>query len=95
MRGKKLFSIVTLFITLALLLLGCQSSSPKVEKKKLRIANSHYHAAHLVPAAVAQEKGFFKEDGVEVEIIGGGLLPAKDEEEKLLSTKEYRHSHRR
>lgn len=45
--------------------------------RKLRVANSHYHVAHLLAPTIAYEWGFFEQEGVgEVEIVGGGLVPA-------------------
>lgn len=46
-------------------------------KRPLRIAPSHYHVGHIVPATVAKEMFFFEEEGLEeYEIVGGGLIPA-------------------
>lgn len=46
-------------------------------KRPLRIAPSHYHVGHIVPATVAKEMLFFEDEGLEdYEIVGGGLIPA-------------------
>ena len=46
-------------------------------KRPLRIAPSHYHVGHIVPAMVAKEMLFFEDEGLEeYEIVGGGLIPA-------------------
>lgn len=46
-------------------------------KRPLRIAPSHYHVGHIVPATVAKEMLFFEDEGLEdYEIVGGGLVPA-------------------
>lgn len=46
-------------------------------KRPLRIAPSHYHVGHVVPAMVAKEMNFFEEEGLEdYEIVSGGLIPA-------------------
>ena len=46
-------------------------------KRPLRIAPSHYHVGHIVPATVAQEMTFFEEEGLEdYELVSGGLVPA-------------------
>ncbi len=45
--------------------------------RPLRIAPSHYHVGHIVPATVAMEMTFFEEEGLEnYEIVSGGLIPA-------------------
>lgn len=42
----------------------------------LRIATSHYHTGHLIPAMVAKEMAYFEEEGLEdYEIVTGGLVP--------------------
>ena len=49
-------------------------------KRPLRIAPSHYHVGHIVPATVAQEMTFFEEEGLEdYELVSGGLVPALTE----------------
>lgn len=46
-------------------------------KRALRIAPSHYHVGHIVPATVAKEMLFFEDEGLEeYEIVGGGIIPA-------------------
>ncbi len=46
-------------------------------RRPLRIAPSHYHVGHIVPATVAREMSFFEEEGLdEYEIVGGGIIPA-------------------
>ena len=46
-------------------------------RRPLRIAPSHYHVGHIVPATVAREMTFFEEEGLEeYELVGGGIIPA-------------------
>jgi ABC-type nitrate/sulfonate/bicarbonate transport system substrate-binding protein len=48
--------------------------------RRLRVANSHYHVAHLLAPWIGNEWGYFEEEGVgEVDIISGGLVPASVE----------------
>src|SRR3990172_8218168 len=45
-------------------------------KPILRIATSHYHVGHIMPAMVAKERTYFEEEGLEdYEVVTGGLLP--------------------
>lgn len=47
------------------------------ERKIVRIATSHYHAGHFVPAFVAKEITYFEEEGLtNYELLRGGLIPA-------------------
>ena len=53
-------------------------------RRPLRIAPSHYHVGHIVPATVAREMSFFEEEGLdEYEIVGGGIIPALAEKVAL------------
>jgi len=53
-------------------------------KRHVRIAPSHYHVGHIVPAMVASEMSFFEDEGLEdYEIVGGGIIPAMVEKVAL------------
>jgi ABC-type nitrate/sulfonate/bicarbonate transport system substrate-binding protein len=55
-----------------------------MKKRPLRIAPSHYHVGHIVPATVAKEMMFFEDEGLEeYEIVGGGIIPAMAEKVAL------------
>ncbi|MBI2988217.1 MAG: ABC transporter substrate-binding protein [Deltaproteobacteria bacterium] len=42
-----------------------------------RIATSHYHVGHIIPAMVAKEMTYFEEEGLDdYEVVTGGLVPA-------------------
>jgi len=48
-----------------------------MKRRPLRIAPSHYHVGHIVPATVAKEMSFFEEEGLEeYDIVSGGIIPA-------------------
>ncbi len=53
-------------------------------RRPLRIAPSHYHVGHIVPATVAREMSLFEEEGLdEHEIVGGGIIPGLAEKVAL------------
>lgn len=45
-------------------------------RPSFRIATSHYHVGHIIPAMVAKEMTYFEEEGLEdYEVVIGGLVP--------------------
>ena len=59
--------------------------------QSLLIANVNYHVGHWVAIYVAEEQGFFKEEGLtRYEYERGGLLPGPSESQTLgLAIKEH------
>lgn len=67
MRKRK--RLVGLVVMLALLVMtvGCNTTSNKVDKLKLAEVT---HSVFYAPQYVAIEKGFFREEGIEIELLG-------------------------
>lgn len=64
----KLLRYISIFLISACLLLACNSSAPtEVKHPPLKVTFTSFVGEH--PGIIAQEKGFFKAQGVDVELI--------------------------
>ena len=63
---SKLFSLILIFILSLVLLSGCVSENEGNEKSKFRIGNVTW--VGFAPLYLAEEKGFFDEQGIDIEI---------------------------
>ena len=68
---KKIFNFIFAFIlltTTALSFVGCKSES---KTGKIRL-NEVTHSVFYAPLYVAINKGFMKDEGIEIELVNGG-----------------------
>jgi NitT/TauT family transport system substrate-binding protein len=75
-RGFSLVLIVSIFV-MTLILAACAPASAPVEPTNLKIAV--LPIVDALPMFVAQEKGYFQENGVEVEFIPVGSAAERDQ----------------
>ncbi|HEY1328171.1 MAG TPA: ABC transporter substrate-binding protein [Casimicrobiaceae bacterium] len=60
--------IVALFVSLCMLALGSVASAQGVEKSKITIGVGGKSLFYYLPLTIAEQKGYFKDEGLEVEI---------------------------
>ena len=67
---KKIFNVLLLFLVFCnfLLIVGCSNEKKGSNLKRITLGEVT-HSAFYAPLYVAKEKGFFKEEGLDVEII--------------------------
>ena len=70
---KRLIAIVTLMVTVLAALGGCQkdTSDDKSEKLTKVTLNEVAHSIFYAPQYVAIENGYFKDEGIDLELVTG------------------------
>lgn len=64
---KRLIAVVTLLVTMVTILGGCQKDTSLTKMKLNEVAHSIFYA----PQYVAIENGYFKDEGIDLELVTG------------------------